>query len=146
MARELFKFRFLGKLIVFEYVGTARPGEPDYDVAPQPLVEEPVQTGLYMPIPLAPQPDSERSNVTMDYALEKQPDSSSATIEHPLEHPSELDSSSTITEQRLERQPEPDAPIATIEQRLEQLNSLRDKGIITAAEYNEQRAKILSEL
>jgi hypothetical protein len=147
MARELFKLRLFGKQIVFEYVGTARPGEPDYDIAPQLVEQEPVQTGLYMPIPLPPQPDPERSNVTMEYSLLQQPepDSMSATVEHPLEHWQEPETSSVTTEQ-IQAQLEPARQSATIEERLRQLDSLRDKGIITPAEYDEQRAKILSEL
>src|SRR5262245_16296610 len=116
MARELFKFRLFGKLIVFEYVGTARPGEPEYDVVPQPVVEEPVQTGLYMPIPLAPQSELERSRATITYPMEYPPEAGapSTTTEHPLDE--QLDASKTTIEHPPESGPEPSSSSETIEQ------------------------------
>lgn len=42
--------------------------------------------------------------------------------------------------------PAPVAPASSVENRLQQLEALRTKGLVTEAEYQERRAKILSDM
>ena len=126
MARELFQFKLFGKIIVFEYVGTARPGEPGYDVIPpavDPSDRPTVRYGLYRPIPL-----HDEAGPLPEVALP-------VTAALSTEAVPVVQQASAATVAGL-----------SIEDRLKQLNDLRDRGIVTEVEYQERRARILGEL